>query len=226
MSTATPDCRLLAQRASDFKLLLLAQGALNGWLLQPRAPMASVALELVRRAGATEPHGEALLGFTAPDERNASDAYFLTEVFHLLSQRDGEIRHDLLAGTMNQAVVALWDLLPKPKPDDPEMQFFRHYRNAIAHGDRWHFDGSEPRHPARFRHLEVTRDLEGQRASFDTVAPGLFVQLLDYLVERFDPSQAVPLSDTSQVTRRSARRIDILPREGAISQAIPETPTS
>lgn len=226
MTNEIPDPSLIARRATDFKLLILAQVALNGWLLQPGAPMAGAALDLMRRAGATPPHGEALIGCTAPDERNASDAYLLTEVFGLLSEREGEIRRDLLSGTMNQAIVALSALLPKPPCDDPTMQFIRHYRNAVAHGDRWHFDGGKPLPPARFLHLEITRDLEGQRASFDTVAPGVVIQLLDYLVECFDPSQAAPLSDTSGIRRADGRRFDILPREGPIPRVIPETPGS
>lgn len=221
MTDVPPEFSLIARRAADFKLLILAQHAVNGWLLQAGAPMAPVVLELHRLSGATPPHDEMLIGCTAPDERNASDTYFLTEVFGRLSERDGEIRDDVLAGTMNQAILALWALLPKPAADDPEMQFIRHYRNAIAHGDRWNFTNAGPPSPARFRHLTLTSALHGQRASFDTVAPGLFIQLLDYLIERFDPGQAVALSDTAHIHRASGRWLGVLPREGPISRAIP-----
>lgn len=212
---------LIARRATDFKLLILAQSVTSGWLLQPGAPLAGVVLELTGRASSTPTQGEALIKCTAPDPRNNSQAYLLTEVFTRLAERDGQIRDDVLAGTMNQAIVALSALLPAPDPADPEMQFIRHYRNAIAHGDRWDFKDGQPSSPARFRHLELTQDLHGRRASFDTVAPGLVIQLLDYLVERFDPSQAVPLSDTSHIRPATARRIEILPIHEPIRRVIP-----
>lgn len=221
MPTEIANASLIARRATDFKLLILAQAAVSSWLLQAGAPLATVALELTRRAGSPPPHDESLIGCTAPDPRNESDVYLLTEVFDRLSGRDGEIRDDLLAGTINQAIVTLSSLLPKPESDDPEMQFIRHYRNAVAHGDRWHFTNDEPTTTARFRHVELTADLHGRRASFDTVAPGLVIQLLDYLVDRFDPTQAAPLSDTSHLRRATGGRLDILPRQGAIPRLIP-----
>lgn len=219
----TDNASLIASRATDFKLLFLAQVAVSGWLLQPGAPLAHVALELMRRAGSTPPHDESLIGCTADDPRDASEAYLLTEVFDRLSQRTGDVRHDVLAGTMHQAIVSLHSLLAKPEPDDPEMQFIRHYRNAVAHGDRWHFKPGEPSTPARFRHVELTGELDGQRASFDTVAPGLFIQLLDYLVDRFDPTQTVPLSDTSHIRRATGARLEVLPRQGTIPRLIDPT---
>src|ERR1700761_8109026 len=39
----------------------------------------------------------------------------------------------------------------------PEMEFFRHVRNACAHGNRFNFVGKEPRQPAIWRGLTIAR---------------------------------------------------------------------
>jgi hypothetical protein len=39
----------------------------------------------------------------------------------------------------------------------PEMEFFRHVRNACAHGNQFHFVGAEPRRCAAWRGLTLTR---------------------------------------------------------------------
>lgn len=41
--------------------------------------------------------------------------------------------------------------------ESPEFEFFRHVRNAAAHGNKFTFSEGEPRRPALWRSLELTR---------------------------------------------------------------------
>jgi hypothetical protein len=41
--------------------------------------------------------------------------------------------------------------------DSPELEFFRHVRNAAAHGNRFTFVGAEPRRAAAWRALNFDR---------------------------------------------------------------------
>lgn len=61
---------------------------------------------------------------------------------------------------------------------DPFLEFLRHFRNACAHGDRWTFTKKEPSNEAHFGDLIVGKELEGRRATFETVGPKTFILLL------------------------------------------------
>ncbi len=76
--------------------------------------------------------------------------------------------------------------------DVPLLQFARHFRNACAHGDRWHFNADQPKYPAALRNLVLTRDLRGQQATFVTVSPWHFIEFLDDLSNHFAPGSVPP----------------------------------
>lgn len=68
-----------------------------------------------------------------------------------------------VVATMNQATAAfvtlMWDLLKNHAhyeriSTEPEIQFFRHLRNACGHNGLWNF--AELKHPARWRDKELT----------------------------------------------------------------------
>ena len=54
----------------------------------------------------------------------------------------------------------------------PLWEFLRHCRNAAAHGGLFTFRGHEPSRPARWGHLDITRDLEGMTLFKDADANG------------------------------------------------------
>lgn len=60
----------------------------------------------------------------------------------------------------------------------PELEFVRHVRNAVAHGNRFHFRNDEPSRPARFRDFEIRRDLEGTVLFWEFMGPGDTLDLL------------------------------------------------
>jgi hypothetical protein len=66
--------------------------------------------------------------------------------------------------------------------NSPLFEFLRHLRNAAAHGNRWHFTGQEPKHPAQLRSIALDSSMHGTIAIYSgTVAPGDFFDLLDDL---------------------------------------------
>lgn len=94
----------------------------------------------------------------------------------------------VLSIAMGAAVTHLHDEIKAAKlhdHQDPLLEFLRHFRNACAHGDRWHFTGAEPRHAAHFGDLVLSKDLNGQYATFDTVGPKSFVSLLRAVRDHF-----------------------------------------
>lgn len=68
----------------------------------------------------------------------------------------------------------------------PELEFFRHVRNAGSHGGTWHFEGGEPKRPATWRGRQVTPQLQGTRLLTDNLKPG------DLLVLLWDVEQLLP----------------------------------
>lgn len=63
----------------------------------------------------------------------------------------------------------------------PELEFFRHLRNAVSHGNRWHFTGAEPRRPAAFGLFTLTAALHGQDGVlFEVMSTGDVADLLEH----------------------------------------------
>lgn len=63
----------------------------------------------------------------------------------------------------------------------PELEFFRHLRNAISHGNRWHFTHQEPRRPASFGAFTLTKDLHDQEGVlFEFMSTGDVADLLEH----------------------------------------------
>jgi len=78
-------------------------------------------------------------------------------------------------------IGAMWDVLCSHRDYDristePEIQFFRHVRNACAHSGMFNF--SELRHPATWRDKEITMELVGHPIFPDFLADGDPVLLL------------------------------------------------
>ena len=63
----------------------------------------------------------------------------------------------------------------------PELEFFRHLRNGLSHGNKFYFREGEPKRPARFKTFEITRCLQGQEVAFSFINTGDFFDLFDYL---------------------------------------------
>lgn len=75
--------------------------------------------------------------------------------------------HRLLAISAQQLIGHCWEILKVnghvPVQTEPTLEFFRHLRNGCFHGNSFHFLGDEPRFPAQWRGLEITRAKQDQR---------------------------------------------------------------
>ena len=75
--------------------------------------------------------------------------------------------HRLLSITAQQLLGHSWEILRTnghvPGYEKPVLEFFRHIRNGCFHGNSFHFTGNEPRNPAQWRGLEITKASQGKR---------------------------------------------------------------
>ncbi|MHB1559668.1 MAG: hypothetical protein ACYC61_19645 [Isosphaeraceae bacterium] len=119
---------------------------------------------------AKQPMGR-LLAHTAPFEIVGPRA------LKCRSQEDGiefsaeEIASVYLAGPQRQVealavsagslIVSAYEATRSSRDRGPLWEFFRHCRNAAAHGGRFHLENGEPSRPARWRSMSVERGLQG-----------------------------------------------------------------
>jgi hypothetical protein len=87
-------------------------------------------------------------------------------------------------GLMLQAMVLqIGDALAKNNyfEKTPELEFYRHIRNALGHGNRFFFKGGEPKRAATFGTRTLTPDLHGQQVFFNYMAPGDILEIWDHI---------------------------------------------
>lgn len=81
--------------------------------------------------------------------------------------------------------IFLWigDQLSKNNYFDktPELEFFRHLRNGMSHGNVFNFQHGEPRRPAHFKSFMITNALQGQPVLFEYISTGDLFDLLDHV---------------------------------------------
>ena len=63
----------------------------------------------------------------------------------------------------------------------PELEFFRHLRNGISHGNTFKLLNGEPHQPATFKAFEVTSALNGKQVLFEFMSPGDLFDLFDHV---------------------------------------------
>lgn len=85
-----------------------------------------------------------------------------------LAGAQGEPVISLMSVAALSGAATLWDMIDAAGLRDsssPLLEFARHYRNACAHGDRWHFVGNEPRTAAELRGRPLHAGLHGSKAT-------------------------------------------------------------
>lgn len=92
-------------------------------------------------------------------------SYSASEALTKLTTLRGEaVGDDLMSISMMHGATGLGDLIDMGghrQGDQPILEFARHFRNACAHGDRWHFRNKEPKHPAACQRSSVVSDTAG-----------------------------------------------------------------
>lgn len=188
---ATPTREDIAQRAQQLKTVYLALVPSSIAIAHPAMPLMQF-LQAMTQAGPGDD-----VPIVLPDDGRRTEMVFSgREVLAAATKLDGEVlSRDLMSIGMLWAAIRLGDMIMHGglhDPNEPLLEFARHFRNACAHGDRWFFKGDEPRRPARCRDLTITVALQGKRATWDTVGPRLFVEYLDDLSNHFVPGCIPP----------------------------------
>lgn len=190
-----PTGEQIAIRAQEFKIAYLAQQQALVAMLHPELPL----LQFMRSVTDTPPDGDLPLQVRGKRDPDKVLSYSMTEVLRRATSLRGEIVIDLMAAGMIVAVTRLGDMIIEGnhgRRDVPLLQFARHFRNACAHGDRWHFTSGEPRTPAVCRDLTLTEELHGTKAAWDTVDPRLFIEFLDDVSNHFVPGLVPPPTES------------------------------
>jgi hypothetical protein len=164
-----------------------------------RHPYAADALDRIETA-----HQGPSLVPTQPIFRTDGTAHFF-QVLHALrtitNKPDYRETYDRV--WLGGAVLTLGDELARNGYFDkaPDLEFVRHLRNGVAHGNRFHFSPKEPRLPAHFtgpaerllpdgvtatpagdvHTFEITRSLQGTTLLFDFMGPGDICDLLIFV---------------------------------------------
>lgn len=130
-------------------------------------------------------------------ERKDGTRHSTTPIFEVLRRAStlrGEVmRNDLMAVAALQGATRIGDMIDQASARDsssPLLEFARHLRNASAHGDRWHFQHGEPRHPAALRGRTLDASLHGSKVMFEWLAPGDYLDFLNDIEARFASGSA------------------------------------
>lgn len=181
----------IAERAREYSVATLAMNLSLPVLLHPDAPI----LGLLQAMGETTGDIPIYL-----QEGSEYVVYSMTAVLGAAGSLHGEIMRDMMSTGMLLGAARIADMIDQAGLRDrgnPLLEFARHFRNACAHGDRWHFQKAEPRHPAACRGLVLSASMHGQKATWVSVTPLLYIQFLDDIRMCFDPSVGpaiVPIS--------------------------------
>jgi hypothetical protein len=191
--TVEPTQRIEAESGmNELQVGQLAQDLENGYMAHAattallRHPYALGALEGLER----ENEGPAVVPIVPVRRRDGTAHFFdLSHFVRLVSMKpDFQSEQDRL--WMTAALLTLGDELAQVGYFDqgPDLEFIRHLRNGVGHGNRFHFLHGEPRRPAHFTGaaggdgstplvypattFEITSTLEGQSVLFDYLGPG------------------------------------------------------
>ncbi len=90
---------------------------------------------------------------------------------------------DYMGLLLQSMVIQIGDMLSKNGYFEkaPELEFYRHLRNALGHGNRFHFLPGEPKRLARFQNREITIALQGSQVFFNFMGPGDVFELWEHI---------------------------------------------
>lgn len=196
--TADPAAFAVGQLAQTLSAGYMAHAAIEVLLAHPAAAAVIDRMEAENRGPAVVP--------IATVERLDGSAIFYSLSHYL---RDGAATPEF-QGTYSRvwlggALITLGDALGRQTPyyfdRAPDLEFIRHLRNGVAHGNRFHFTDDQPSRPAHFtgpdrrllrdgvtptppgqrNFFEIDAALEGQPVLFDFIGPGDVCDLLTFV---------------------------------------------
>lgn len=189
---------------NEFQMGLLAQSLVEGYMAYAattvllRHPYALDALERLERDNA----GPAVVPTSVIPRKDGSAHFFNLSHFvrEVSTQPDFRSEQDRL--WITGALLTFGDELSKVDYFDrgPDLEFIRHLRNGVGHGNRFHFRKGEPRRLAHFTGaagrdgvtavtypatiFKITPVLEGQTVLFEFLGPGDFCDLFMLVADR------------------------------------------
>ncbi|MFF4475411.1 hypothetical protein ACFYZ3_38410 [Streptomyces sp. NPDC001599] len=176
------DAARIAQMAKEFKIAFSGFSLAIVPLADPRLPLVGIFQSLYEQS-ADSP----LIIRRQDGTEHSSQRIF--DVFANAAKIPGAgLRGDLLAFMVMHGVARIGDAIDQARlrdPSSPLLEFTRHLRNACAHGNRWHFRGTEPRFPAALRARSIDSSLHGSQAVNGWLGPGDYLDLLDDLADHF-----------------------------------------
>ena len=182
----------------------LAQDLVNGYMAHAgttallRHPYALDALERLE----LENRGPAIVPIVPVTRKDGTAHFFDLSHFVRVVSTKPEFRSEQDRLWITGALLTLGDELTQVGYFDqaPDLEFIRHLRNGIGHGNRFHFLNGEPRRPAHFTGaagsdgvtaaahpattFEITAALEGRTVLFDFLGPGDVCDLLMVIANR------------------------------------------
>jgi hypothetical protein len=176
------DAARIVQMAEEFKIAYAGLTLAVVPLADPRLPLWDVYRDLY------EMTPDAPINIRRHDGTKHSGERIHDVFVKAAATPGGGLGGDLLAFASMHGATRLGDAIERVGPRDwhsPLLEFVRHFRNACAHGNRWHFTNKEPRNRAELRGRAVTADLHGSRAVPNWVAPGDYLDMLDDVATHF-----------------------------------------
>lgn len=172
----------VAKRAEELKELFLGISLTLVPLLDPARPLLDV---MMRHYG--HPPSAPIVVQRKDGSKHSARTY--EDVLTRCSTLRGPIlRDDLLHFAAMHGGTRIGDMIGEGgfrDESNPLLEFARHFRNACAHGNRWHFLGGEPRNPTSLRGRTLDASLHGRRAMPDWLAPGDYLDYLDDIASLF-----------------------------------------
>jgi hypothetical protein len=189
---------------NEFQVGQLAQDLENGFMAHAgttallRHPYALDVLERLER----ENTGPAIVPIVPVPRKDGTAHFFNLSHFVREVSTTPEFQKEQDRLWMTGALLTLGDELSRVGYFDqaPDLEFLRHLRNGIGHGNRFHFLNGEPKRPAHFTGaaggdgatstvhpattFEITHSLEGQPVLFDFMGPGDLCDLLLFVANR------------------------------------------
>lgn len=189
--TTTPPSREdIAVRAQEWKVLFLAQNLGMESMFRPELPLLQTSLRTANLPSDGDFPVHLMHGTHDGDGPRERWEFSARQILTAATTLRGDILRDYMSTAMLGAAVRLNDMVKMGgfhSYDEPLLEFLRHYRNACAHGDRWHFTNKEPSNEARCRDVHIKRDMHDQRATWNTISPRLHVEFLDDITNYFVP---------------------------------------
>lgn len=99
-----------------------------------------------------------------------------------------KIQSDLVINITQQLVVFCFTTVKTSDDGSTEFDFFRHLRNACAHGNKFTFRSWSTDLPARWRGAEINRESEGHTAILGLVGIPDVILLLKDIEDRLPPT--------------------------------------